>query len=133
MDPSTRRAYEILERREQQEAEHEAWRAAHDPHEIEIAQSNARLAELRARQTKRKEYTGDLIYKTVWNEPAPAPAPQPLSRDDAWNDWARSHCDLVREEMDLLADEAGSMIGKLERRVNLLSAEVKRLRKALKE
>jgi hypothetical protein len=81
MHPSHKRAREILERRHIAEAEHEAWRAQHDELELELAGSDTRLAELRARQTKRKDYTGELRYRT--NEDALLPPPRQAELDDA--------------------------------------------------
>src|SRR5262245_35566505 len=125
--PSIQRAREMLAHRHEQEAEHELWRAEH-ANEL----SDARLAELRARQLKCKDYSGDLIYKTT---EAPPPAPAPQLDDAAWNDWASAHCDVARQycnELVLtLADEVGAMHGKLAKRVRQLSAEVQRLKKEL--
>jgi hypothetical protein len=125
--PSILRARALLADREQKEAEHRVWQREHAD---EL--SDARLELLKSRLPRRKEFAGaDLKYRTTWSEPAPVQTPQTLD-DASWNLWARSHCDAVREDCNEvimgLADEAGSMIGKLERRVNQLSAEVKRLK-----
>src|SRR5262249_194255 len=50
-------------------------------------------------------------------------AKQPLD-DEGWNNWAGSQSAGVREELDELADECGSMLGKLERRVNKQSNDL---------
>jgi hypothetical protein len=77
--------------------------------------------------------TNDLVYKT-FETPAPIAEVAPTMSDEqsrAWNDWAKAHVEVAREETNILAEEAGSMIGKLQRRVRDLEMQVgyeKRLR-----
>jgi len=132
MHPSHQKAREISAQRQEREREHQRWRDQHYPEEL-IPTSSATLSSnltMSSPRELRKDYDGELIYKTTWSPPS---APLDDTASAAWNEWAGSHCDLVREEMDELADEVGSITGKLERRLNQLSNEVKRLHKALKE
>jgi hypothetical protein len=120
MHPSHQRAREVLARRGEQEREHQRWRDQHHPEEL--------LPTSSPRQLKHKDHDdGELVFKTVWNEPAPTPAPtsQPLD-DHSWNEWASAHVDELGEEVD-------QVIEKLAKRVDRLAAQVKRLRKALKD
>jgi hypothetical protein len=77
--------------------------------------------------------TDDLVYKTFETPPVAAAAPTMSDEQSrAWNDWAKAHVAVAREETNILADEAGAMIGKLERRVRKLEMQV-RYEKKLQE
>ena len=48
--------------------------------------------------------------------------------DDAtqrlWDDWVRAHVEVVRDEVMLLADDVGEVVGRLERRVRELENQL---------
>ena len=76
MHPTIRRARDLLERLDQQEAEHQVWRAEHAA-ELEDARINALLAKPAA--IKQRRFDDDLIYKVVVNERAPTQASTAMS------------------------------------------------------
>jgi hypothetical protein len=80
------------------------------------------------KQTQHK-HSGELVYKTVINEPAPSAA---ALNDARWNEWAQSHIQILRQEiiglLDAVCDEAGSISGQLARQIAELAEQVKELR-----
>jgi len=75
---------------------------------------------------RRRAASVPTVYKTV-ERPAPAEQQQQQMSDEqnrAWNDWAKAHVEVAREETNILAEEAGTMLGKLERRVRELEMQV---------
>jgi hypothetical protein len=107
MDDTRRIVADAIASADQTEAEYQSWRAQ--------------------RQRTAPAPNDELVYKTV-ERPAPPEQQQHQQMSEeqnrAWNDWAKAHVEVAREETNLLAKEAGSMIGKLERRVRELEMQV---------
>jgi hypothetical protein len=119
------RAYEVLDRGEEQERVHQEWRDRHDPFELEMAQSDARLEKLRARQLEQKRDDGELIYKTVWNEAPPRQlADEGANGEALLNDLA----DLVGEALAEMRAELQTKIDLLGTRLDVLSAQLELLK-----
>jgi hypothetical protein len=74
-------------------------------------------------EVRRERDTG-LVHKTMDEQPPPAAVEQMLAeQQQQWNDWAKAHVAVAREETNILAKEAGAMIGKLQRRVRELELQ----------
>jgi hypothetical protein len=125
MHSSIKKAYEILERREQQERAHEQWR---DEHADELG--DLHLAELRAqleenRRVQKAAQGADLIFKTNENGLVVPADEEPVPSSDEDNG----------DALGDLAEEIGAELGRTHRELHLqiqtLRAEVQALRAEL--
>jgi hypothetical protein len=94
----------------------DAWAAEMPSDTREIRTWVARMPEIRSSAPPADR----VVFKTIEQPVSVVAQAEQTDTSDAWNAWATAHCDLVREEMNGLADEAGAMVGKLERRVQEL-------------
>ncbi len=115
MHPSFQKAYEILAKREAQEAEFEQWRAAHAD-ELEQAR-HERLVRKDAQELP-------MIYKTR-EDALVQPAPPQEAQTDAWDAWLQRHLESFAE---VLGEEAGKDHAALEKKIKRLNTHVARLR-----
>jgi hypothetical protein len=122
MHPSHKRAYEILACRHEQEAEHQRWRDQHHPEEL--------LPTSSPRQLKRKDYNGDLLYRTT-ETPLPA-----TTNDASWNEWFAASFDArindvidgigagLAEITKQMSEDFSSRLDELETRLDELESRV---------
>jgi hypothetical protein len=84
-----------------------------------------------------------LVYKTKMNDAAAAESDS-VTREDVldqavadslsstqqaqWDEWARAHVEVLRVEVELLADDIGQVCGTLEKKVAQLEREITKLR-----
>jgi hypothetical protein len=87
------------------------------------------MPEIRS-QTSKPAPSNELVYKTI-ERPAPTAEASPQmdpTTERAWNDWAESHVDVARREAqeitEILAEEVGTITGKLERRIHELEIQL---------
>jgi hypothetical protein len=129
MHPSIKRAREILERRHIAEAEHEAWRAAHNMDEIECQISETRQARL----VQKKLPDDAVIHKTIENallpvEPAPAPTPQPTTNDAVWDEFDKVN-KVIDKVVGGICQGVGDVTKRLEIRIRELEKRIDELKR----